>query len=47
MASTVSAQKEDRVVFTVGSRNVSVRDIIDAADFRGETGPHWEELSRA
>ena len=44
MASTVSAQKEDRVVFTVGPRSFSVRDVIDAAEFRGETDPHWEEL---
>ncbi len=44
MTSTVPAQKEDRVVFTAGPKSFSVRDVIDAADFRGETGPHWEEL---
>lgn len=44
MAITVLARKEDRVVFTSRPTSVSVRDVIDAAHFRGEVGSHWEEL---
>ena len=44
MTSTVPAQKEDRIVFTAGPKSFSVRDVIDAADFRGELSPHWVEL---
>jgi len=44
MASTVPAQKEDRIVFTSGPKGYSVRDIIDAAYFRGELDPFWNEV---
>lgn len=44
MASTAPAQKEDRVVFTAGPMNFSVRDIIDAAHFRGEVDAAWKEF---
>lgn len=46
MAATVSAQKEDRVVFTCGSIGYSVRDIIDAAHFRGEIERPWRDYLR-
>jgi hypothetical protein len=42
--SMVSAQKEDRTVFTFTGASYSVRDVIDAAHFRGEVQPHWEEF---
>jgi hypothetical protein len=44
MTSALPAQKEDRVVFTAGAKNFSVRDVIDAAHFRGEIDSHWTEL---
>ncbi len=44
MASTALAQKEDRVVFTSEATPYSVRDVIDAAHFRGELEPHWQKL---
>ncbi len=37
-------QKEDRIVFTVGPKNYSVRDVIDAAHFRGEVEPFWKDF---
>ncbi|MBA3385581.1 MAG: hypothetical protein H0T95_02980 [Chthoniobacterales bacterium] len=44
MASSVPAEKEDRIVFQSGPRNISVRDVIDAAHFRGETDAFWNGL---
>ena len=44
MASTMPAQKEERMVFTAGSKAYSVRDVIDAAYFRGEVESHWQTL---
>ena len=44
MTSDLPAQKEDRIVFTAGSKSFSVRDVIDAAHFRGEIASHWNEL---
>ena len=44
MATPVPAQKEDRVVFASGPKTYSARDVIDAAHFRGELGPFWNEL---
>ncbi|MDQ6860268.1 MAG: hypothetical protein M3032_03820 [Verrucomicrobiota bacterium] len=44
MANTVPALKEDRVVFTSETKPFAVRDIIDAAHFRGEVQRPWEEL---
>lgn len=44
MASTAPALKEDRVVFESGPSEYSVRDIIDAAHFRGELEPFWQQL---
>ncbi len=46
MASTLPALKEDRVVFLCGPTGYSVRDIIDAAHFRGEVELRWRELLR-
>ncbi|MFL6568551.1 MAG: hypothetical protein ACJ8LI_05245 [Chthoniobacterales bacterium] len=46
MAATVPAQKEDRVVFTCGPNGFSVRDIIDAAHFRGEIDRPWRDFLR-
>ena len=43
MTSALPAQKEDRIVFTAGPK-FSVRDVIDAAYFRGEIDSHWVEL---
>jgi hypothetical protein len=42
--STTSAQKEDRIVFTAREAGYSVRDVIDAAHFRGEVQALWEKL---
>lgn len=47
MASTVPAQKEDRVVFTAGSTSFSVRVVIDAAYLRGEIEPFWNDFLAA
>ncbi len=44
MATTAPAQKEDRVVFSLGPKNFSVRDVIDAAHFRGEIESAWQQL---
>lgn len=44
MASTVPAQKEERVVFTAASTSFCVRDVIDAASFRGEVEPFYIDL---
>src|SRR5215211_7040159 len=44
MGIPASAQKEDRVVFTSASQDYCVRDVIDAAHFRGELDPFWNEL---
>ncbi|HEX8280966.1 MAG TPA: hypothetical protein VF551_06295, partial [Chthoniobacterales bacterium] len=44
MATIAPERKEDRVVFTSGPKGYSVREIIDAAHFRGELEPHWREL---
>jgi hypothetical protein len=43
MAPAVPALKESRVVFTSGSREFTVADVIDAAHFRGEMEPLWRE----
>lgn len=44
MGNPASAQKEDRVVFTSASQDYCVRDVIDAAHFRGELDAFWDEL---
>lgn len=44
MATTVPAQKEDRIVFTAGLSSFSVRDVIEAAHFRGEIVAFWNDL---
>ncbi len=46
MASSVSALKESRPVFARGSREYTVREVIDAAHFRGEITPLWQEFLR-
>ncbi len=46
MASSVPALKESRAVFSRGSRDYTVRDVIDAAHFRGEVAPLWQEFLR-
>ncbi|HEY0368138.1 MAG TPA: hypothetical protein VGC85_00945 [Chthoniobacterales bacterium] len=46
MPTTAPAQKEGRIVFTCGSAEHSVRDVIDAAHFRGEVASHWQEFLR-
>src|SRR5215210_5022465 len=44
MAPPVQAEKEERILFDSGSRSVSVRDVIDAAHFRGEIENSWRDL---
>jgi hypothetical protein len=44
MASPIPAQKEERVIFTAGSKSFSVRDVIDAAHFGGGVETHWQSL---
>jgi len=44
MASTTPELKEARVVFSCGSKDYTVRDVIDAAHFRGELEPLWSGL---
>jgi hypothetical protein len=46
MASTAPALKQDRIVFACGPTEYSVRDVIDAAHFRGEVERLWRELLR-
>ena len=43
MASTAPASKADRPVFTSGSTDYTVRDVIDAAHFRGEVQAAWQQ----
>lgn len=38
--------KESRVVFSCGAREFTVRDVVDAAHFRGEIEPFWRESRR-
>lgn len=44
MASTAPAQREERIVFTAGSKIFPVRDVLDAVYFRGEIEAPWEEF---
>ncbi len=46
MASSVPVLKESRPVFSRGSRDYTVRDLIEAAHFRGEVAPLWQEFLR-
>ena len=46
MPSTAPALKEDRVIFTSGDSTYTVRDVIEAALFRGELEPLWKETLR-
>ncbi|MGZ4967109.1 MAG: hypothetical protein ACXV97_08030 [Chthoniobacterales bacterium] len=43
MTSSAAASKESRPVFGCGDREFAVRDVVDAAHFRGELGPFWEQ----
>jgi hypothetical protein len=45
MPSSSLTARESRVIFRSG-RDYTVRDVIDAAYFRGELKPRWEELLR-
>src|SRR3982751_4481055 len=42
--SIASVKKEDRIVFTSDDTSYSVRDVIDAAHFRGEVQPLWDKF---
>jgi hypothetical protein len=44
MAGAVTVSKADRVVFNAGNESYSVRDVLDAAEFRGELHPHFQQL---
>jgi len=44
MANSEPALKEDRVVFECGASSYTVDDVIDAAHFRGELEPFWQQL---
>jgi len=46
MQSSPHASKECTVIFSCGNDPYSVRDLIDAAFFRGELNPTWEEMLR-
>ena len=44
--SSLIASNHSRQVFTVGPSSYAVRDVLDAAQFRGEVQPVWEEFLR-
>ena len=44
--SSLVATNHSRQVFTVGPNSYAVRDVIDAAQFRGEMQPAWDEFLR-
>lgn len=46
MSEPATAAPESRVVFSSGEETYRVRDLIDAAHFRGEAAPLWRELLR-
>ena len=46
MSVAQSASVEDRVVFSCGDRDYTVRDLIDWSAFRGELEPLWDEVLR-
>jgi hypothetical protein len=46
MASTAPALKQERIVFACAGTEYAVRDVIDAAHFRGEIDRPWRELLR-
>ena len=46
MSDTPIASLEGKVVFHCGDRPFTVRDLIDAAHFRGEVEPVWRDLLR-
>lgn len=46
MDTTALAQKEERIIFSSGAADYSVRDVIDAGQFRGELEPLWSEHLR-
>ncbi|MDQ6861113.1 MAG: hypothetical protein M3032_08160 [Verrucomicrobiota bacterium] len=46
MNTTVPVQKEERIIFSSGSAEYSVRDVIDAAHFRGELASPWRDHLR-
>jgi hypothetical protein len=45
-ASGTAASKESRTVFSLAGVLYTVRDVIDAAEFRGELQSAWREVSR-
>ena len=47
MQSSPQASKDGTVLFACGENPYTVRDLIDAALFRGEIKPIWSELQRA
>jgi hypothetical protein len=46
MSDTQATLIDAKVIFVCGHREFSVRDLIDAAHFRGELEPAWEKLLR-
>ena len=46
MADVETKGVESRVVFSSGEDAFTVRDLIDAAHFRGEVTPFWRDLLR-
>jgi hypothetical protein len=46
MSETETETIDRKIIFACGDRDVTVRDLLDAALFRGELEPAWEELLR-
>jgi hypothetical protein len=46
MATAATASKGGRVIFTAGDESCTVRDVLDAAEFRGELEPLWQTALR-
>src|SRR5712691_4854491 len=46
MPNDQTALSESKVVFASGDESFTVRDLVDAATFRGEIQPIWKELLR-
>src|SRR5450755_555113 len=44
MASSTPALKENRPVFACGAKDYTVRDVVEAAHFRGELEPLWRDF---
>ncbi|MEO8439410.1 MAG: hypothetical protein ABI540_04225 [Spartobacteria bacterium] len=47
MSDTQTPSIQNKLVFTAGGQDFTVRDVVDSAQFRGELEPAWKELLRA